>query len=266
MLELGWGHEGGHMAGAAVKTGTGSGTVLLGAAALVTGASRGLGAALARRLASEGARVVLVARGAEELTRVADEIRAAGGEAHALAADVGDKEAVHAIAGAAAALVGPVDLLVHNASTLGPTPLPLLLDTECEDLERVLAVNLVGPFRLTKVVAGSMVLRGRGTVVHVTSDAATSAYPRWGAYGVSKAALEHLGRIWTAELEGSGVRFLAFDPGEMDTQMHRDAIPDADPATLADPADVAARLVALLRGGAGAGAGAAPRAREEALS
>ncbi|HEV8325420.1 MAG TPA: SDR family oxidoreductase [Myxococcota bacterium] len=234
------------------------------AAAIVTGASRGLGAALARRLAAEGARVVLVARGAEELTRVADQIRAAGGEAHALAADVGDKDAVHAIAGAAAALVGPVDLLVHNASTLGPTPLRLLLDTECEDLEQVLAVNLVGPFRLTKVVAGSMVLRGRGTVVHVTSDAATSAYPRWGAYGVSKAALEHLGRIWAAELEGSGVRVVTFDPGEMDTQMHRDAIPDADPATLADPAEVAARLLAQLRGGGVAGA--APRGREEALS
>jgi NAD(P)-dependent dehydrogenase (short-subunit alcohol dehydrogenase family) len=250
------------MAGAAVKTATGM--ELRDAAAIVTGASRGLGAALARRLAAEGARVVLVARGAEELTRVADQIRAAGGEAHALAADVGDKDAVHAIAGAAAALVGPVDLLVHNASTLGPTPLRLLLDTECEDLEQVLAVNLVGPFRLTKVVAGSMVLRGRGTVVHVTSDAATSAYPRWGAYGVSKAALEHLGRIWAAELEGSGVRVVTFDPGEMDTQMHRDAIPDADPATLADPAEVAARLLAQLRGGGVAGA--APRGREEALS
>jgi len=250
---------------------------LRGTAAIVTGASRGLGAALARRLAAEGARVVLVARGAAELSRVAEEIRAAGGEAHVLAADVGDKEAVHAIAGAAAALVGPVDLLVHNASTLGATPLRLLLDTDCEDLEQVLAVNLVGPFRLTKVVAGSMVLRGRGTVVHVTSDAATSAYPRWGAYGVSKAALEHLGRIWAAELEGSGVRFLTFDPGEMDTQMHRDAIPDADPATLAVPADVAARLVAEIRAGAGAAAtgaaaaaaataGSALRGREEALS
>ena len=81
-----------------------------------------------------------------------------------------------------------------------PTPLRLLLDTECEDLERVLAVNLVGPFRLTKALAGSMVLRGAGLVVHVTSDAATEAYPRWGAYGVSKAALDHLGRVWAAEL------------------------------------------------------------------
>jgi NAD(P)-dependent dehydrogenase (short-subunit alcohol dehydrogenase family) len=83
-------------------------------------------------------------------------------------------------------------------------------------------------------------------VVHITSDAAVSAYPRWGAYSVSKVALEHQGRIWAAELEGTGVRFFNVDPGEMDTRMHRDAIPDADPATLARPEDVAARLVALL--------------------
>src|SRR6478735_2975231 len=83
---------------------------------------------------------------------------ASRGLGRALAADLGDKEAIHAIAGAAAAMVGPIDLLVHNASTLGPTPLPLLLDTECEDLEAVLAVNLVGPFRLTKAIAGSMAL------------------------------------------------------------------------------------------------------------
>ena len=120
-----------------------------GAAAMVTGASRGLGAALARALAREGARVALVARGRDELERVAAEIRAAGDEAHGLVGDVGDKEQIHRLAGAAGALVGPVDLLVHNASTLGRTPLPLLLDTDCEELERVLAVNLVGPFRLT---------------------------------------------------------------------------------------------------------------------
>ncbi len=215
-------------------------------AALVTGASRGLGKALAKELARRGARVVLVAREREPLEAVARAIEAAGGVAHALPADVGDKHAIHAIAGAAAALVGPVDLLVHNASTLGKTPLPLLLDTECEDLERVLEVNLVGPFRLTKALAGSMALRRRGLVVHVTSDASVSAYPGWGAYGVSKAALDHLARTWAAELDGTGVRVLSVDPGEMNTRMHADAIPDADPATLADPADVARRIVDLI--------------------
>src|SRR5262249_16198439 len=140
----------------------------------------------------------------------------------------------------------PIDLLVHNASTLGKTPLPLLLDTDCEDLERVLEVNLVGPFRLTKVVAGSMALRGRGLVVNISSDASVSAYPGWGASGVSKAALAHLGRIWAAELEGTGVRVLTVDPGEMNTRMHAEAMPDADPTTLADPAAVAAKIVAMI--------------------
>ena len=219
---------------------------LKGAAVLITGASRGLGEALARRLGRAGARLALVARGAEALEAVAREIRAAGGEAHALPGDVGDKRDAHRLAGAAAALVGPIDVLVHNASTLGPVPLPLLLETDCEDLGRVLEVNLVGPFRLTKIVAGAMALRGRGLVVHVSSDAAVSAYPRWGAYGVSKAAQDHLGRVLAAELEGTGVRVFSVDPGEMNTRMHADAIPDADPATLADPDDVARRLTAVI--------------------
>jgi NAD(P)-dependent dehydrogenase (short-subunit alcohol dehydrogenase family) len=218
------------------------------AAALVTGGSRGLGAALGRALAREGARVVLVARGAGELEAVAQDIRAAGGEAHALAGDVGHPRAASSLAGAAAALVGPIDLLVHGASVLGPVPLRLLLDTDAAELERALAVNLVGPFRLTRAVAGSMVLRGRGLVVHVTSDASVVAYPRWGAYGVSKAAFDHLARVWAAELDGTGVRFVSVDPGEMDTRMHAEAVPEADPATLADPAAVAERIVALIRG------------------
>jgi NAD(P)-dependent dehydrogenase (short-subunit alcohol dehydrogenase family) len=219
---------------------------LEGKAVLVTGASRGLGEALMKHLARKGARVVGVSRNAQEMEAVAAALRAQGHVAHALAYDVADKEAIYPLVGAASALVGPLDVLVHNASTLGPTPLPLLLDTPCEDLTHVLEVNLVGPFRLTKAVAGAMAMRGSGVVVHITSDAAVSAYPRWGAYSVSKVALEHLGRIWAAELEGTGVRFFNVDPGEMDTRMHRDAIPDADPATLARPEDVAARLVALL--------------------
>jgi NAD(P)-dependent dehydrogenase (short-subunit alcohol dehydrogenase family) len=161
-------------------------------------------------------------------------------------ADVGEKSDVYPLAGTAAALVGPLDVLVHNASTLGPTPLRHLLDTECEDMERVLQVNLVGPFRLTKVVAGSMALRGSGVVVHVTSDASVAAYPTWGAYSVSKAALDHLGRVLGAELGEMGVRVFSVDPGEMDTVMHRDAIPDADPASLADPAVVAERIVRMI--------------------
>jgi NAD(P)-dependent dehydrogenase (short-subunit alcohol dehydrogenase family) len=219
---------------------------LRGRGAIVTGGSRGLGAAIGAGLAAAGARVVLVARGAEALEETAARIRAAGGEAHVLAEDVGDKDATYRIAGAAAALAGPIDVLVHNASTLGPVPLRLLLDTDCEDLQRTLDVNLVGPFRLTKALVGSMALRGTGVVVHVSSDAATNAYPRWGAYGVSKAALDHLNRVWAAELEGTGVSLLSVDPGEMDTEMHAAAMPDADRSALARPADVAAKIVRLI--------------------
>jgi len=220
---------------------------LEGAAALVTGGSRGLGAALGRELARRRARVVLVARGRRDLDAVVAEIRASGGEAYGLVADVGQKDAVHPLVGAAAALAGPLDLLVHDASTLGKVPLRELAETECEDLARVLEVNLVGPFRLTKAVVGSMVLRGRGLVLGITSDAGVVGYPRWGAYGVSKAALDHLMRTWAAELEGTGVRFLSLDPGEMDTAMHAEAMPDADRSNLASPAEVAARVVDLVQ-------------------
>ena len=220
------------------------------AGVLVTGASRGLGLELSRALARNGAKVVMVARGSRELESavrvVKDDAVMAGaaGEAHGLAFDVGEKEATHRIAGAAAALVSPIDIVVHAASTLGPLPMPLLLDLECEDLQRVLEVNLVGPFRLTKALAGPMVLRQRGLVLFISSDAAVSAYPSWGAYGVSKAAQDHLARSFAAEL--APVRFFAVDPGEMNTRMHADAMPDADPTTLARPSEVAARLLTLL--------------------
>ena len=218
-----------------------------GTATLITGASRGLGEALALELGRQGARLVLVSRKRAALEPVVRRIREAGGEAHALEADLGSKDDIYPLAGAAAALLGPIDLLIHNASELGPTPLRLLLDTECEDLERALAVNLLGPFRLSRVIAGSMALRERGTIVHVSSDASVNAYPHWGAYSVSKAALDHLSRLWAAELGERGVRSFSVDPGEMDTEMHRAALPDADRAPLARPEFVAARLAALLR-------------------
>ena len=213
---------------------------------LITGASRGLGASMAKELARRGARVVLVARHEPDLDTVVAESRDAGGEAHGIAADVGSKEDVYAIAGVAASLAGEVDVAVQNASTLGAVPLRLLADTACEDFERVLAVNLIGAFRLAKALVGPMLLRGRGLIVHLSSDAGVSAYPRWGAYGASRAALDHLTRTSAAELEGTGVRFLGVDPGEMDTQMHADALPDADRSSLARPEDVARRIADML--------------------
>jgi NAD(P)-dependent dehydrogenase (short-subunit alcohol dehydrogenase family) len=215
--------------------------------ALITGASRGLGAALMERLARAGTRVVGVARDAGALDSVVQALRATGAEAHGIAQDIAEKHASHPIAGAAAALVGPIELLIHNASTLGPTPLQLLLDTDCEDFEAVLQTNLVGPFRLSKLIAGSMALRGHGTVLHISSDAAVAAYPTWGAYSVSKAAQDHLVRILAAELDAMGVRVLSVDPGEMDTRMHADALPQADRSTLRQPGEVADRIVRLLQ-------------------
>ena len=214
---------------------------------IVTGASRGLGAALARDLGRAGARLILVARDREALEAVAERIRSEGGEAHPLAADVAGPGSAAQIAGAAGAMVGPADVVIHNAGSLGPVPLAPLADTSDVDFEQALATNLLGPFRLTRALVGSMVLRGRGTVVLVSSDAATTPYPSWGAYGVSKAALEQLGRIWQTELSELGVRFLIVDPGEMDTRMHRDAVPEADPSLLPGPEQAAARVLDLLR-------------------
>lgn len=214
--------------------------------ALITGASRGIGAALARALARRGTSVVLVARSEAALAEVVAAIRRDGGRAEALVADVADKHAVYPLAGAAADLVGPIELLVNNASELGPTPLRTLFDTECEDLERVLAVNVVGPFRLSRALGGSMALRRHGTILNVSSDAAVTPYAGWGAYAASKAALDQLGRVLAVELEGQGVRVLGVDPGEMDTAMHRAALPDSEPSTLATPEAVAERLVRLL--------------------
>ncbi len=219
---------------------------IAGQGVLITGASRGLGRSLAETLAARGARVALVARQPGPLGDVVATIRARGGEAHAVVGDISDKSAIHRIAGQAQGLVGEIGIAIHNASTLGPTPLRLLLDTECEDLAAVLETNLVGPFRLTKVLAGAMALRGAGTIVHISSDAAVEPYPRWGAYGISKAAQDHLSRILAAELAGTGVRVLAVDPGEMDTVMHAAAMPDADPTTLERPTTIAARIVQMI--------------------
>ncbi len=217
-----------------------------GTTALITGASRGLGRALMRELAGRGASVVGTARHREELDEVVAEIRVGGGRAWGIVADVGEADSARIVAGEAAALMGPVDLLIHNASTLGPLPMPLLLDTPPEQADRVFQVNVLGPFRLTRAVAGSMLLRGRGVVVSISSDAAVEAYPQWGVYSASKAALDHLSRVWAAELEGTGVRFFAVDPGEMNTTMHRDALPYADPASLGDPAQVALHILRLI--------------------
>jgi NAD(P)-dependent dehydrogenase (short-subunit alcohol dehydrogenase family) len=208
----------------------------------VTGGTSGLGLALVRELSRRGARVAFVARTPGRVEQVAREHPGT----HGIAGDVSVKDDVHPLAVQIVGELGGLDVLVNGASSLGPTPLRLLADTECEDLELALATNVLGPFRLTKALLGALASsarEGRGAVVlNVSSDAAVNAYPRWGAYGASKAALRHLGAIWDAELAADGVRFLSIDPGDVDTPLHAAAVPDADPATLKRPEDAAREL------------------------
>jgi len=206
----------------------------------VTGGTSGLGLALVRELLGRGARVAFLARTRERVEQVARE----NPGAHGIVGDVSEKNDIYPMAIQITGELSGLDVLINNASELGPTPLRLLSDTECEDLEHVFAANVFGPFRLTKALMGALAAsarEGRGAVVlNVTSDAAVNAYPNWGAYGSSKAALHHMSRIWNEEHEGDGVRFLSLDPGDMDTPMHAAALPGADPATLRRP-EVSAR-------------------------
>ena len=208
----------------------------------ITGGTSGLGLALAREWHARGARVAFVARDAARVAQA--QARLAG--THGIAGDVAAKDDIHRIALQVLGALGGLDVLVNNASSLGPVPLALLADTECEAFEEALATNLLGPFRLTRALLGALAAaarEGRGAVVlNVSSDAAVSAYPRWGAYGTSKAALLQLSRIWDEELAGSGVRVLALDPGDMDTPLHALAVPEADPASLKRPAAAAREL------------------------
>ena len=203
--------------------------------ALITGASQGLGRALARLLHARGYRLVLNARRAEPLQELAWELGAL-----AVPGDVSE------IAEELAARAGRVDVLVNNASELGPLPMPRLEDYAWDALLRVLKVNAVAPLHLTQLVLPQMKARGEGLILNISSDAATNAYPGWGGYGASKAALEHLSRTLAVELEGTGVRVEVVDPGEMSTQMHRDAIDGGDVSHLPPPESVAPRLVSLI--------------------
>jgi NAD(P)-dependent dehydrogenase (short-subunit alcohol dehydrogenase family) len=213
-----------------------------GARVAITGGTSGLGLALVRELLGRGARVAFVARTRERVRSVAREQQGA----HGIVGDVSVKEDIYPMAVQIVGELGGLDVLINNASDLGPVPLALLSDTECEDLERAFVTNVVGPFRLTKALMGALAAsarEGRGAVVlNISSDAAVNPYPLWGAYGASKAALHHLSRIWDEEHAGEGVRFLSLDPGDMDTPMHAAAIPDADPSTLKRPRAAAREL------------------------
>lgn len=231
-----------------------------GVRAAITGGTSGLGLALVRELQQRGARVAFVARTPGPV----DHVARSNPESIGIVGDVAKKEDIYPMALQILGNLGGLDVLINNASSLGPTPLALLADTECEELEQAIATNVVGPFRLTKAVLGALAAsarEGRGAVVlNVSSDAGIVPYPKWGAYGASKAALRHMSRIWDEELADAGVRLLSIDPGDMDTPLHAAAVPDADPATLKRPETAARELVDAIALALPARFGASPSA------
>ena len=211
--------------------------------ALITGASQGLGRALAMRLARDRWDLVIDARGAAALEAVATELRSST-RVVAVAGDVTDAGHRNALL-AAARDMGGLDALVNNASTLGQTPLPALRDYHLDILRRVFEVNVVAPLALLQE---SLPLLGPagGRVLNITSDAAVEAYEGWGGYGAAKAALEHVSRVLS--VEQPGLRVYWVDPGDMNTRMHQEAFPGEDISDRPPPEDSVPGLLRLLSG------------------
>ena len=209
--------------------------------AIITGASRGLGRAIARSLAADGWALVIDARGSHELATLATELSGTT-NVRALAGDVRDGDHQAALIAAAREL-GGIDLLVNNASALGPSPLPALADYPLDELAYVYAVNTLAPLALTQRALPELRARS-GVVVNITSDAAVEPYEGWGGYGSSKAALEQLGNVFGAE--EPELRVYTFDPGDMRTQMHQDAFPGEDISDRPEPETVVPALVDVI--------------------
>lgn len=221
---------------------------LQGKYALITGASQGLGRHLAIDFAREGsAGIAIVARGVEQLKEVRDRIQevAPHTQVLAIAADLTRQEDIErVVATTLSEFNGRLDVLVNNASSIGPSPMPYLLDYPLEDFRNVINTNLIAPFLLIKKTLPAMIENG-GSIINVTSDAGVTGYPGWGAYGISKFGIEGMSQTWAAELEDSNVRVNWVDPGNMNTAMHRAAEPEEDPTQWADPADVTEVFVYL---------------------
>ena len=208
--------------------------------AFITGASRGLGYALAAALARQGWNLVVDARTGTDLSRAVTEL-SRHTHVTGVTGDVTDPAHRRRIAGAVAEL-GQLDLLVNNASTLGSSPLPKLADARLGDMEQVLRTNVVAPLAIFQSVLPY--LAEEATILNITSDASIEAYQGWGMYGSSKAALDHLSAILA--VEHPRLRVYALDPGDMRTQMHQDAFPGEDISDRPDPEDVVPRILALL--------------------
>jgi len=214
--------------------------------AIVTGASRGLGRALAHALARRGWRLVIDARGADELEAARAALADAGADVTAVAGDIADSWHRGTLVEAAGERI---DLLVNNAGVLGASPLPALADYPLDVLEHVLRVNAIAPLALAQAALPRMPAGAR--IVNVTSDAAVEGYEGWGGYGASKAALEQLSRVLAAERPD--LRVYAVDPGDMNTRMHQEAFPGEDISDCPPPADSVPGLLVLAEGGVPSG-------------
>ncbi len=194
--------------------------------ALITGASRGLGAELAGFTARQGYDLVLTARGLNALGRTARAIEGHGGRIIALAGDVSDRAHRERLAEAAESL-GRLDLLINNASALGLSPMPPLSEYPLDTLEGVFSTNLIAPLALVQSTL-SLLRQSGGMVINISSDAAVGGYSGWGAYGASKAALDLASLTLANELRDDGVAVVSVDPGDMRTQLHQEAFPGED--------------------------------------
>jgi len=210
---------------------------------VVTGASRGLGLAVARALLSEGALVAVCSRSADDLKRLYSHY---GEQVIYSEVNLEDQRSIEVFGYTILDKWSWVDGLVNNASTLGVRRLKFLMDSSYGELEEALRVNYLGAFKLISVLLPSMVARRRGVIVNVTSDVAVKPEAGWGAYAASKAALECMSYILAAELRGFGVRVHLYDPGDMDTELHRRALPEDDPDELLKPEHSAKPIVYLL--------------------
>jgi NAD(P)-dependent dehydrogenase (short-subunit alcohol dehydrogenase family) len=204
---------------------------------MITGASKGLGRALTLSFAKEGARLAICSRSEEKLLKVKAEAQKLGAEVLAVTADISKSRDVERFIAMTEATYGHIDVLINNASVLGPSPMPLLLDYPEEDFAEVLRINAVSPFLVTRRVIPGMLERNEGSIINVTSEAGHTGYAGWGAYGISKFAVEGLTQTWADELSDTNIRVNMVDPGEMDTDMHRLAVPDCD-YQLAKPEDI----------------------------
>ena len=217
--------------------------LLRGRVALVTGASRGIGAATAVALARRGAHVVITARTQGGLEETDDRIRAEGGNATILPLDLKDGDQIDAIGPTLVQRFGHLDILVHNAGVLGKlTPVGHITPRDFADC---IAINLTAAYRLIRTCAPVLAASDAGRAVFVTSSVASAARAFWGAYAATKAGMEQLVRTWADESEGTPLRINLFDPGRTATRMRAMAFPGEDPNTLPTPASVAEHLVPL---------------------